>query len=49
MERFQKKDDYISPELMKELQQYFQTNVQWVFGWQSEKEKVPFSHWNHDF
>ncbi len=49
MERFTKKDDYISPEHMKALQDYFQANVLWTYGWQSDKDKVPFSHWNHDF
>jgi hypothetical protein len=49
MERFIKQDDYIEPELMKALQDYFQANVLWTYGWLSDKDKAPFSHWNHDF
>jgi Rps23 Pro-64 3,4-dihydroxylase Tpa1-like proline 4-hydroxylase len=47
--RFQKQDDFITPEHMKALQDYFQANVRWMYGWQSNKDNTPFSHWNHDF
>jgi len=34
----------------KELQQFFEANVQWTFGWQSDRAgDTPFGHWNHDF
>jgi hypothetical protein len=50
MERFQKRDDFISREMMKSLQDYFQAHVFWTYGWQSNKDEAAnFGHWNHDF
>jgi hypothetical protein len=49
MERFSLVDGYLPEEQLAKLQEFFQTNVLWTYGWQSNREKVPFSHWNHDF
>jgi hypothetical protein len=49
MERFSLVDDYLPADQMAKLQEFFQTNVFWTYGWQSDREKVPFGHWNHDF
>jgi hypothetical protein len=49
MQRFSLVDGYLPEEQLAKLQEFFQTNVLWTYGWQSNREKVPFSHWNHDF
>jgi Rps23 Pro-64 3,4-dihydroxylase Tpa1-like proline 4-hydroxylase len=49
MEKFQKQDDYIDPGLMRALQDYFQANVLWTYGWLAHKDQAHFGHWNHDF
>jgi hypothetical protein len=33
--RFTVRDDFISPDELAELQDFFQANVKWTFGWQS--------------
>lgn len=49
MDRFKEIDKYLSTDLVTAIQSFFQTNVHWTYGWQSDKEKTPFGHWNHDF
>ena len=49
MERFTLKNDFLTAEQQGPLQAFFQSSVLWTYGWQSDKDKVPFSHWNHDF
>jgi hypothetical protein len=49
MERFSLVDDYLPADQLATLQEFFQANVFWTYGWQSDREKVPFGHWNHDF
>lgn len=49
MERFNLIDNFLPAEQLAKLQEFFQTNVFWSYGWQSNRENTPFSHWNHDF
>jgi Rps23 Pro-64 3,4-dihydroxylase Tpa1-like proline 4-hydroxylase len=49
MDKFNQIDNYLAAEPLAKLQEFFQTNVLWTYGWQSEKNLAPFSHWNHDF
>lgn len=49
MDRFSQTDDFLPAAQLTGLQDFFQTSVQWIFGWQSSKDKTPFGHWNHDF
>lgn len=49
MERFTLKNDFLAKEQLDPLQAFFQSNVFWTYGWQSEINKNPFGHWNHDF
>lgn len=49
--RFTQHDHLLIDAELATVQAFFQTQVQWTFGWQSNKNNadVPFSHWNHDF
>lgn len=47
--RFNQVDDYLTTEQLGGLQNFFQNHVFWTYGWQSDKDKAPFAHWNHDF
>jgi Rps23 Pro-64 3,4-dihydroxylase Tpa1-like proline 4-hydroxylase len=49
MQRFVQFDDFLPAAQLETVQQFFQSKVFWTFGWQSDRENVPFSHWNHDF
>ena len=49
MNRFTQIDDYLSEDQLSNIQSFFQSNVFWTYGWQSDKDKAPFGHWNHDF
>lgn len=49
MSRFELLDNFLDTNQLAELQNFFQINVLWTYGWQSDVEKTPFSHWNHDF
>lgn len=49
MERFIVKNEYLANEQLEALQNFFQSNVFWTFGWQSNKDQASFGHWNHDF
>jgi Rps23 Pro-64 3,4-dihydroxylase Tpa1-like proline 4-hydroxylase len=51
MEQFAQYNDFVPTEELVNLQGFFQENVFWKFGWQSNKNHAdaPFSHWNHDF
>jgi hypothetical protein len=50
-ERFAQHDNFLADAELAAIQAFFQTQVQWTFGWQSNKNNanVPYSHWNHDF
>lgn len=47
--RFSQIDGYLSANQLSAIQEFFQTHVFWTYGWQSDKDKTPFGHWNHDF
>lgn len=49
--RFTQHDHFLAEAELALLQAFFQAQVYWTFGWQSNKNnaEVPFSHWNHDF
>ncbi|MGJ7490558.1 2OG-Fe(II) oxygenase [Variovorax sp. ZT4R33] len=49
MDRFRLIDDYLGDSQLDSIQGFFQSNVFWKFGWQSDRDKTPFGHWNHDF
>ncbi len=49
MERFSIKNDFLTKEALERLQNFFQSNVFWTYGWQSNKNQSSFGHWNHDF
>jgi Rps23 Pro-64 3,4-dihydroxylase Tpa1-like proline 4-hydroxylase len=49
MNRFNQIDGYLPEKQLSALQDFFQTHVFWTYGWQSNKDKTPFGHWNHDF
>jgi Rps23 Pro-64 3,4-dihydroxylase Tpa1-like proline 4-hydroxylase len=49
MNRFNQIDGYLPEVQLSALQDFFQTHVFWTYGWQSNKDKTPFGHWNHDF
>lgn len=49
MNRFSQIDDYLPTDQLSAVQDFFQTNVFWTYGWPSNKDKTPFGHWNHDF
>lgn len=49
MERFTQRNDFLSAAELTVLQDFFQSQVLWTYGWQSDIEKTPFGHWNHDF
>jgi hypothetical protein len=49
MKQFQIIDDFIEADAIKLLQEHFQKNIRWTYGWQSDPGQIPFSHWNHDF
>lgn len=42
-------DKILSPDLFNDLQIFFEKNVSWTFGSQSDRKEQQFSHWNHDF
>ncbi|MGK0161910.1 DUF6817 domain-containing protein [Pseudomonas mosselii] len=42
-------DDLLPPELLADLQEYFERHVTWTFGSQSDRSEMQFGHWNHDF
>ncbi|MBC3197167.1 DUF6817 domain-containing protein [Pseudomonas poae] len=42
-------DDLLSPELLVELQDFFEKNVTWTFGSQSDRKEMQLGHWNYDF
>ncbi len=49
MEKFSVINDYLEKEKLEALQNFFQANVFWTYGWQSNVQQSPFGHWNHDF
>jgi len=51
VERFVQHDNFLAQDALATLQAFFQNQVTWTFGWQSNKKnsEIPFSHWNHDF
>jgi 2OG-Fe(II) oxygenase superfamily len=49
MEQFNLIDGFFEEEKLIELQTFFQTNVFWTYGWQSDHARLTFSHWNHEF
>lgn len=49
MERFSRNDNFLTEQELSTIQEYFQKNVFWTYGWQSNHETVPYGHWNHDF
>lgn len=49
MDRFRQIDDLLVGEQLNEIQLFFQNQVLWKFGWQSDRDRTPFGHWNHDF
>jgi 2OG-Fe(II) oxygenase superfamily len=49
MERFSIVNDFLAKENLEGLQNFFQTNVFWTYGWLSNREQTSFGHWNHDF
>jgi Rps23 Pro-64 3,4-dihydroxylase Tpa1-like proline 4-hydroxylase len=49
MEKFNQIDAYFAAPQLEKLHDFFQNNVLWTYGWQSKKNLVPFSHWNHNF
>ncbi len=49
MERFTVKNDFVAKEQLEALQNFFQANVFWTYGWQSNNMQSQFGHWNHDF
>ena len=42
-------DDFLSTEEQRHIHRYFEKNVAWYFGSQSDREAMPFGHWNFDF
>jgi len=49
MEKIRHFDEFINGEELTRLQDFFQKNVLWQFGWLSNRDRAPFGHWNHDF
>ena len=49
MERFNLKNDFLAKEPLEALQNFFQTNVFWTYGWLASTSQSTFGHWNHDF
>ena len=50
MERFTQTDDYLAPQTWVDLLTFFEQNVRWAYGWQSNASaKVPLAHLNHEF
>jgi Rps23 Pro-64 3,4-dihydroxylase Tpa1-like proline 4-hydroxylase len=50
MDRFTKVDDYLSADSWVALLHFFEQNVRWAYGWQSNPTgKTPLAHLNHDF
>lgn len=46
---FKSADEFLDKEELSELQRFFENNVAWEFGSQSDRWKLPFGHWNRDF
>lgn len=42
-------DDFLGKGQLISLQEFFEDNVSWEFGSQSDRWKLPFGHWNCDF
>lgn len=42
-------DEILSSELFSELQSFFEKEVTWTFGSQSDRSEMQYSHWNYDF
>lgn len=42
-------DQFLDETQSNELQRFFEKQVLWEFGSQSDRWKIPFGHWNHDF
>lgn len=40
---------YLDEEALDTIQGFFESNVNWTYGWQSVVGDAPFSHWNRDF
>lgn len=49
MEKFSLKNDFLATKQLQALQNFFQTNVFWTYGWLSNNTQSTFGHWNHDF
>lgn len=49
MDPFNLHNDFLNKEQLDALQAFFQSQVYWTYGWQSDANKNPFGHWNHDF
>jgi hypothetical protein len=45
----EQRDLFLEGYALRDLQGFFERQVSWTFGWQSNRDKVPFGHWNHDF
>ncbi|WP_457328706.1 DUF6817 domain-containing protein [Rhizobacter sp. P5_C2] len=42
-------DSIVPHELLQDLQAYFERNIRWTFGSQSDRSEQQFGHWNYDF
>ncbi len=50
MDRFAKIDNYLADDMWAKLLEFFEENVRWGYGWQSNQGgKTPLAHLNHDF
>ena len=43
------KDDLLNSDQLEALRHYFEKNVQWTFGSQSDRNSPQYGHWNYDF
>jgi Rps23 Pro-64 3,4-dihydroxylase Tpa1-like proline 4-hydroxylase len=45
---FVRTDNLLNERELTAIQDYFQENVFWKYGWKSASDKMTFGHWNHD-
>jgi len=45
---FVRTDSLLDAQELVAIQEYFQENVFWKYGWKSASDKMTFGHWNHD-
>ena len=46
---FRSIDNFFNQDQFADLQLFFEDNVAWEFGSQSDRWRLPFGHWNHEF